>query len=370
MITNTLKNGPDNVYLNISMVHDSSYGSNPSPSSYIANKTQPLLNNAQDYYMAIIQFTIPLNQCPILICPVNTTLGNSNTTPLKVGIRDFSTGIYYERPLIWTPELINESVVVQNGGTQVITPYYYMYQYETLINMLNTALTLAFNDYNAMNVANPHFTHPCPFFVYDATTKLISLIAHQSWITATPLTQAIYVNNEMYNFLDSLPVKVYSNLVNPTVKDNVFTIKYNGINSYPTNTYPTVGTYIQMIQEYDQTYLWNSLRKVIITSGSLPVNKEQTPLFNNFNNDLSNSIPIIADFIVGSTSAGDSREIAYYSTTTYRLIDINSNLPLTKLQFEIFWLTTNNEIIPLQISNSQAITLKLGFFKKSLYNNI
>lgn len=370
MLTQNLKNSPDNVYFNISMVHSSSDGSNPSSSSYIANKTQPIINNPQDYYMTIIQFSIPLNQCPILICPVLTTLGNTNITPMKIGIRDFTANIIYEQPLIWVPELTYETPIVQTGSaSQNISPYYYMYEYETLINMFNTALNLAFIAYNAANPGNPHIAFPCPLFVYDANTQLISLIAHSSWTTTSPLNQVICVNNDSFNFLDAFPTTMHSKINDTYNYDNCFTIFYNGLNGFPTNNYPTAPTYIKMIQNYDQMHMWNSLRKLIITSGSLPINNEQSPILNDANPDQYNTIPIVADFLPNASVAGDTRETAFYSADQFRLIDLSSNMPLNKIQFEIFWADKQNNLLPLKISKFQEVTMKLCFVKKSLYNN-
>lgn len=368
---NTIRNGVDNQYVNISMVHNSSDGSNPSPALYIANKTQPIIGNCSDYYMAIVQFSIPLDQVPILICPVLTTPGNSNTTPLIIGIRDFTANVYYQQNLIWTPELTYENVVIQDGSpAQQVTPYYYMYNYETLINMFNTALNLAFIAYNTANPGNPHSAFQCPYFVYDGTTSLISLIAHSSWITAPILTQAIFTNNDSVNFLDSFSTQQYTRINDPTNFDNIYNIKYNGINGFGTPVvYPAIPTYLRIIQDYDTMFLWSSLRKIVITSASLPINFEQSPIFNNNNPDQYNTIPICADFIPANTKAGDSREIAFYTSTFYRLIDLSSDSPLQKIQFEIFWLDKQNILYPLKIGPFNEVTLKIVLSKKSLYNN-
>ena len=234
--------------------------------------------------------------------------------------------------------------------------------------MFNAALQLAFTAYDTANPGNPHTGLPCPYFVYDASTQLISLIAHQSWITASPLTQAIYMNNEGYNYLDSLPSKIYPNSILSNIEDNVLTVYYNGINGFPTNAYPTTPTYIRMLQDYSTLFLWASVRKIVITSGSLPITFEQSPLFNNDNPDQFNTIPIVADFLpnVGNT-AGESRQIAYYTSQFYRLIDLSGGFSLNKIQFEIFWADKQNNLYQLEISNYQEATLKVVFVHKDLY---
>ena len=83
------------------------------------------------------------------------------------------------------------------------------------------------------------------------------------------------------------------------------------------------------------------------------------------------SYPILTDFVPNiSAAAGESRSIAYYvPTSQYRLVDLISTNPLQKIDIRIFWEDRDGNLYPLEISIFQQASLKLGFFKKSLYNS-
>jgi hypothetical protein len=357
-----ITDSPDNIYYNVSMVNNSITFGNLA--NYTSNKTIPLLDNADDYYMSIVSFSIPLNYLPLMVCPIQTTLNNTLNTPLVIGIRDFNANITYAQNLIYIPTLTEFPAPVQNGSsTPIITPYYYIYNYETIINMMNSALTAS---YNIFKLANPGSPHLCPFFIYDATTTLVSLIADISWVNSL---QSIVCNIAMYNFLDSMPFKTYAPTIPNETTDVVLQIYNTGNNGYPTNTFPVNPAYVRMSMNYSTMFLWSSLKKLLITTNSLPINFEQAPVFNNLNPDQYNSTPILADFTPSISQAGDSREIAYYFATYYRLIDLKSSGPLNKINIQIYWQDTYNNIYPLYIPIFQEATIKFVFTKKDLYLN-
>lgn len=379
MFVSKIKESPDNIYFNVSMTHTSDTGSRASRAYYIANKTIPLLDNADDYYLAVVSFSIPMDTIPIMLMPIIPGSGLNNTTPMIIGIRDFTTGNVYLQNLIFIPSNTELPPVDQTTTFQIEDPYYEVYTYDILISMFNVALQKAFNAYNLANPGNPHIAFPCPFFKYNSATGLMSLIAHRSWIVpqdfnpinnvANPPTQLIIMNQRAYNFIDSMPIRSYS----PTIPNEGYDIGLQiidyGSNGFPTNTYPTPSTYIEMTTNYSTMFLWASLKKITIRSNSIPINYEQTPSFDNLNPDQYSTVPIVADFAPANTNPGDTREIAYYFANYLRLIDLNQAGPLNRINFQIFWQDNQNNLYPLFISYFQNATIKFVFTKKSLYKN-
>ena len=361
MLVNNLVDSPDNIYFNITMTNNSTI--TEELATYTATKTIPLVNNTTDYYLSVVSFSIPLDDVPITICPIVPNQGNPNLTPLIIGIRDFTGSTTYFQNLIYTPTLADQPIPAQTSTTPVITPYYYMYSYETLINMMNAALLVA---YNAFKVVNPGSTHLCPFFIYDASTTLISLIADNTW-NSTTSGQSVVCNRALYKFFDSIPFKTFSPTLPNAIGDICLQVYNMNNNGYPINTFPIVPAYYRMSTNYSTMFLWSSLKKLLITTNSLPINYEQAPTYNNQNPDQFNSIPILADFTPSISAAGDSREIAFYTSTIFRLIDLKASGPLNKLNFNILWQDTYNNTYPLFISPFQEVTLKFILTKKSLY---
>lgn len=379
--------GPDNIYYNVNLTFDPN-GPFFQPATYNANKTIAILNKSSDYYCSVIRFNIPLDYLPVTIMPIvpNTYVdpmnpGFPNLSTLSIGIRNYNTGISYEQPIIYSNPSGTSTAPIQDKPTQVITPYYYIYSYFKMIEFINTALAASFAAFAAANPADPRVTFggnpvPAPYFVYDPVTSLIRLITFKTWINnpeipPNPKTGVyIYINTELENFLDGFTF--FSERSSPSNLNFFFVIKNRGDNGYPVNTYPAVPDYLYSIQTYSTIGNWQSIKKIIITSASLPIVAESLPLIGNTNDDQSNFINILSDFLpqINSTILSNPRENAiYFPSSQYRLIDMISDIPLKKIQLSILWEDKDNNLYPVYLSQFSSLSLKLAFVKKSLYKN-
>lgn len=373
--------GPDNVYYNINIAYNPN-GEFFQPATYTANKTIPILNNPSDYYCSVIRFNIPLDTLPVTIMPIIPNQLNPNLSTLRIGIRNYNTGISYEEPIIYENPSTTMSAPVQNQPTQVITPYYYIYSYFKMINLINKALATAFASFAAANPADPRVIFmgnplPPPFFIYDPDASLIRLITFRTWI-ATPeippipkTSVYIYINTELITFLDAFTF--FSERSSPSNLNFFFIVQDRGDNGYPVNTFPTPSDYIYSIQTYSTIGNWQSIKKLVITTASLPIVSESLPLIGNGNDDQTNYVNILSDFLpqINNASMTNPRENAiYYPTSQYRLVDLISGIPLKKIQVSVLWLDKDNNLYPVFISQFSSLTMKLAFVKKSLYKNI
>ncbi len=363
------RKSPDNVYYDIVIYND---GTAPFiRATYDVNKTQPILGKASDYYLAVSRATIPLNTIPLLVCPIVPNQIDPNLTPLVIGIRDYTSGISYPQNVIFTPELTQEPLPVQNQPNQVISEYYYIYAYTTLIQMFNTALLDAFAAFSLAIPTPPQASFPCPFFIYNPDTQLMSLVAHKSWffdINSNPLTaNVIFTNSAAVNYLDGFQsIYVPTGVASPVFSfNNVFAIYNRNNNGYPTNVYPAVPDYVQMTQDYLTTKNWISLRKILITSTSLPCPGEDLPVPGQSQDEYT-SFPIISDFEVQLDGAGVNGDIMYYDPQIYRLVDMMYDASLNKINLRIYWGDKIGNIYPLTISAFNSVSVKLLFINKDL----
>lgn len=401
----------DNVYVNVVIDHpdptfaitinpnpplpDIIYTTNGDPvaSDYGVTKTEPILLDCSEYYCSVLRFTIPLDQVPLLICPIVPNQPNSNLTPLIIGIQygpDGVPGSYYSLNLTYFPTSFLPAPV-QNQPTQVITPYYFMYSYQNLVTMFNAALAITYVN-AGLAALFPGFL--APYFEFDPVTDLFSLIVPSFFTTLTApalFIPRIFINHESSTFLFSFVL--FSNIsnlssnINPFGNDFFFSIGPSISNQFypsgvtvPATTvppaFPATSLYYKFTQEYSIIEYWTSLRKIIIISNTIPVKNEYVPATNNVNNagisdqsGVNVSYPILTDFVPNiSSTAGDSRSIAYYvPSSQYRLVDLVSTNPLQKIDIRIFWQDRDGNLYPLLLSIFQQASLKLGFFKKSLY---
>ena len=371
----------DNLYLNVIM-----NGQTPTyqggttftnednvPAIYNATKTTPLLDKCSDYYCSIIRFTIPLNTIPLFIAPIVPNQANPNLTPLVFGI--FYNGGTFSTNVLWTPES-TDSPPLQNQPTQVITAYYYSFYYDHFINMANTALQTV---WVSSGLAALFPTLLSPYFLYDPETGLINLTVPACFVTLTAPAVAIpilFMNESSIRYYDAFPT-FYRGLNNANGRDfdidlpkvNVQKYVFHGTAANPNDpTIPSPVIYYRYLQDYEIIFIWSSLRRIIISTNTLPVVNEYVPAQDN--SGVNNSFPILTDFIPNINLPGESRSIAYYNPTSqYRLVDMISNTPLQKIDIKIFWEDTNNNLYPLDISTGQQASIKIAFLRKSLYKS-
>ncbi len=396
--------GPDNVYFNAIFPGPENtndfQGPQVAQAEFAITRTTSIIPNCSDYYCSVVRFAIPLNEIPILLIPILPgcdTYGPPfpaaprNITPFIVGVR--YNGVTYTQTIaandftgVGGPNL-SSNVVFQPSNFTVapvfqtsllvdkIDPAYLgIFNYTEFVEMINVALLAAFTAFAVANPAAPQALTAAPFFKYDQESQLFSLIAPSSWITtyaqAVPDPAGVArvcCNLELGQYFSGFrEIYVTDNTPIPANQIN-FLVENEGDNGYPTNTYPAVPAYLQMIQDYRIIANWNSLRKIVITTNTLPIQTEAIPT-GDATTGVSSNRPIITDFVPQLNEAGDTRSVAYYNPSAqYRLVDMNQGIPLQKIDLKIYWEDKDSNLYPLNIRKYDQASVKLGFFKKSLY---
>lgn len=200
-------------------------------------------------------------------------------------------------------------------------------------------------------------------YFYNPVTQLISLMVTKTFITSG---YNIVMNCLLKNYLSSFSFKTTSPSGNAPFN------LYQQILSPISFLDPVNGPYI-FSEEYISLSLWYDLRKIIVTTNSIPITFESTPTFNpnsntNGINGTANVTPIITDFIAVLESANDDGSVAVYQPTSqYRLVNMVGRVPLDRINLQFLWQDKQGNKFPIYISPNQTCTVKLGFFDKGLY---
>jgi len=355
-----MSNGSDNVYLNI-LIPNNIPSTNPFPQAiqavYDESLTQPVLADPSKYYASIIRFSMPLDTIPFFSFPLDRSQTNANLSQLLIGITnnvgvDFPAFVTYIPQNDYPPPVTTDPTFSYG---QSISPYYFIYSIQPFINMINTALLAA---YTASTVGGG-----APFYVYNPATQLIGLVVTAGFLATGA---KIYMNNYLKNYLDSFPF--YS-------KNSIQTGAYRYTHNLDTLPYgaPVGGPY-EFLEEYNSLDLWFDIRKIVVTSSSLPVIPEASPSFvpdaSYGTNGSANYSPIVTDFVISYNNINDvSSVLVYEPSPQYRLVNMSSQSPIQRLNFSFFWLSKNGTLYPVFLSPNNSITMKIGFFKKDLYKN-
>lgn len=393
-------NENDNVYLNIVFNHPfvtyptgptgQSYDETPSYAIYNVTKDLPIVDKASDYYCSVIRFTIPLDTIPIMIMPIIPNQGNNNLTPFRIGI--LYNGVYTSVNILYIQRHGYNTGPTQDQQVQVVTPYYFCYSYDVLISMINDSLQTAIIN-SGIQALFPGVR--LAWFSLNDSTNLINLYVHHVFTdypipTPAVSTPIIYINAALKVYLDGFDYNFYG-YNQPYGFEFAFILQSLTttapiINNVPTpdqayalyNIPVSPPVYYIFIQEYQAIQAWSSLRKILVTTNTIPIVKEfEPPNFNSkvintdgYSSGLVAGVPIITDFVPQINNIGESRSVAYYvPTSQYRLIDMISDNPIKKIDLNIYWQDKNGTIYPLDISVFEQASMKLAFIRKSLYKS-
>lgn len=368
----------DNLYYNVEFL-----GNNSVPNQqmiYDTTLNESIVDNSLDYYATIVNFAIPLTCVPIMIMPMLPNGGVTENSTLTITF--VVNGVARPTQIVkFVPEQLTKYKPIggqTNPNEMIITPYYYLYSYDSLINMLNTTLLSAFADQqSAFPLILQSTQGTAPMFVYNKESQLISLIVHRSY--ATNVTQAntvtIQINNDLLTYLEGFCFKKVERLTTFLETFSEFNIYTRNENYYqqatiPYPLIPAVGNqYIEMKQSYNNMAQWSDLKKIIIVSNSLPVAGESIQRGTNINN-VVNTQYVLSSFTPETSSAGEQRGVIYYNPSgQYRLLDIISDIDIRRIDITIYWEDFKNNWYVMDLFPNDNATVRLGFFKKDLYKS-
>lgn len=357
---------------------------------YYDQRQSDILKNPCDYFLSIIRFRLPASDIPVLL--FQTTIQQyfpAIPTSLSPNYGIYTFTLTYagapvpevQQPVIFVTQELQVPVPppVSISSPQQKTPYYYVYNYKHMVDMMNTCLTSIL----ATMFAGPPPFFP-PYFIYDPDTKLISLIAPRSQVQPGGLLH-IYCNFPMGNLIYAIKL-IHQPL--PIINGKEFEIPITltqdnlyfppGVTSPATTPPPSPGAsdYVKLQAEYVNYVEWDPLKKIVITT-SMPILQEGLSASNNFNSININSassayLSILTDFIPDTNGQPGliSTQFNYLPTAEYRLISFNSTKPLSEIKFDVYWSDYTNTLYPFFILPGGNVDIKFLFRKKTLSDGV
>ena len=324
--------------------------------------TVDFLKHQQDYNLTVTSFEL-YGVIPIMLFPIleNT---NPNINDSIYGVCISYDGNDYPQRVIYDPDnnYILPNAPVNNGGKQDFsTNYYNVYTFEKIAALINTALFIAYGNFNAVH-GGVHGTPP--WIIYDKGTGLFSLIAEFSYSLAGAakihfnvlLIQLFDNFRYVFNSYDESNFKACEFIIENKYNTNAYAIKGATIPAPPLNP-----DYLEMCQEYDTRYLFSNIKSIFFTSNSIQTRPEYLPFgqANSFNPNIKN---ILASFDILYESGKISwREVIYYIPFVYKWVNLVSNQSLNRLQLSINLLLFNGDVIPFYIPSNKMVNVKLLF---------
>jgi hypothetical protein len=387
---------PVHIYLDLDITNNDYSGTNP-PRQVVFNeiRNNPYVVSPNKYFFSVVRFELQTPTLPVFIPiispdPVNPL--NPNHTPYEFAI-SFRGSIQTGRV----------EYVPQNSGTptpppptktgQPIDPYYYCYTYQQFLNSINNAIGIA---WATINATTGQSQTPPPIFWYDETSSRIKLsaLALYSGTTAGPLwntgqgvnppanTASLWFNEPLYNLLSGFNFVDYGRPPkNPSSEPYQYRLKiYQQFENLKTNPLAVNNAqyYLIMTSEQIDIAVWNPIKALVFTSGLIPLlptltsqpkSLETSGSFSSYGNN-SNLATQMTDFEVPFSATNTYKQtVNYQPSGEYRLIDIQSDLPINSVQVSVFWKNLDGLLIPFYLDGGQSGNIKIMFRRKD-FNNI
>jgi len=375
---------PDMVYYDIVSTNFQSTSELDPFLRFNETRTNPVIENSGEYYMSIVRFSLDTYNLPNFICQIQPQQGDPNLSIYSVTLEyDDGFGGVTTAPqqyIDWVPQNKNLPVPIppsatSSGFQQNNTEYYYCYQFQYFLELINKA----FGDAMAaliVLVGAPLAIALQPILTWDVTTSKAILQAQEDYFNQSNVARVkIYMNPPLFALFNSFPSLNFGN-VGVTLGRNhqLLVADYQGINTIllPTNVVaPAVQTiYTQMFQEFSTIDTWTPVASIVFTSNTLPIisNQLSAPLiFNNGQTSTgignnANFAQIITDFQTNQQVFKPN--ILYTPTAEYRRIDMTGNTPLTNIDINVYWRDKLGQLIPFLLASGSTATIKFLFEKK------
>ncbi len=354
------QSGVDHIYVNLEAYNSTSQIIN---ADFNETFNQIVLQKPSDYELAIVRFSSPGTNIPIFI--FNQT-SNYYTVTLSDATGDYQKAV----------QLIREDYSDTPSAN-------FVFSYQNFVNMINVAFAGAYAD---LLVGNPATTALSPpFMFFDPTSLLIRIAYPRVGYSVQTLSAAgaaesvgvkVYMNVNLSGYFESFPakyygagltagkdvqLKVFDDGDNTLINNDPVAASANGVYKSYTNSNIPAGLYYMMEQEYSTLYLWNDFSSIVITSSTIPVNKEYLPKING----QINVQPILTDFQPNVNQGPDAKStLQYIPPGEYRMIDLISDTPLNQFQFSVYWTDHTQSLYPLQLSPTDYVSIKILFRRK------
>jgi hypothetical protein len=374
---------PDKLYFDIQIENLNNIDQVPTFLSFIETRNTPLLHTPEEYYMSVVRFTIDTPTLPVFTPSIQYNSTNRNLTIYSVTLtwtnpvapfQQFNQQTF----ITFSPQDLASPLPVPPSATanklqDNSTGYYYIYNYQYWVGLINQTFTACFNALNVQVVAAGLVlpTTHAPVMTFDTQNNIAIINCDLAgYNTAAANKINIFFNRPLYQLFSSFPVFIQPQ--NATLGKN-FLIQTDTFGNTNTVQFPfSAPTYtaIQVFQEYSTIVLWSPVKSMVFCSSTLPIIATQVSQPIEFvngnvvgsNGNNSNQSPIITDFVADELY---KPQLVYEPSAQYRLISLTGNRPIYTVDISVYWKDAFGVLQPFRLSAGSGASIKILFEKKA-----
>lgn len=380
-----IRYNPDHVYYDLVVRnYDSPNKDTEIPLTFTDTRDVPIINNADSYYLSIIRFSVDTfaDVIPILLFQIQNNQGDRDLGVYSITLEyeDAVGTITSTQPeyLEWRPQERNARVPpppsLTGTGFQQFGDYYYCYNFQYMINLINEALVRAMDKLKIL--VNPILNTVEPPFLVWNDNQTATMYARESHFNTDIFPQVrIFFNRPLYSLLSSLP-SIKFDITNPRKKYYQLIMKtYNGAKVVVLPNFG-IDKLIFSTQEYSTIEQWSPVSSILFTSSTLPIisNFLSNPTIyidgqpSNLSKTYNNFANIITD--ISSNELCYKPSVLYNPSAQYRYIDLQNDQPINQIDIQVFWRDTLGFVRPFYLAPNSSCSIKLLFRKKNLGDSL
>ena len=304
--------------------------------SYSSTNIGEILGQGNLYDVAVKKVRFPVSSIPLR----KRFLDNMYSLSMNVG----------NSVIGYTQFLLNADSY--NGTT-------YLYSYQNYCEMINAAFSRAFA---ALKIANPLLISTlAPYIKFNAVTQLFSIVFPNTYVTDNI---NIYFNNSLNWLFNYNSVRCTLDKYDPFPPS----ISYPPINDYQitlSGFYVQDSTYNYIQQNYSTTSNLTDFKSFVLQT-SMPIipNQHGTYLNDTIINNGAFSF-ILAEIEIAGVSQSGSIMWEANAIEWHHILESN---PLKKIEVQIFYTNTSDQIFPLPYEMNFSSSVELIF--RRIYNRV
>ena len=374
-----IESDADFQFFNCQINQNAGSGNLRTPASITINRSTPILNYMENFYVSVGRMTFPALTVPLMVAPL--VVGSNYATgqmiySFNLIYKTFSSGQVF---VTWQPSVLTASPgtgLVQQS-LQSLNPYYYVYTVNRFCDMMNAALDTAFTALGVASGGTLPLGAVAPLFYWSVELQSIVLYVKNSYDTVNAAFP-IYIcfNNQLAPLLNGFEFNHVADN-EPNGLDNQFVIIAGKDNIDPADiTFLDIKPFA-----FDLSY-WTIVNGFQVTT-SMPVNYENIQPINydygmpstlsiaaTQNTNPNPASNILTDFVPDWQNPQNFNALFIYNKTDqWRYAVFSSSGPLSTFTLNLFWTDIAGNQIPLYLNPGTTASLKIGFFKKSLLNS-
>lgn len=313
--------------------------------TFYDSRSEPIIDRPSSYKLAVVKFNVRVEEIPMF---------NIAQTNFVFYFWYQPDNIVITQPLLLTSGLVYNQVAFTEmpGG-------------------LNDSLAAGFSalksSYNLIHgpgsweadASKPQFP---PAFQFSTSSHLFSLYFDKRWQS---LSLFLYFSIEFYKLISGIAVDQLA----PTPPPSIPSSSGGPIALYTTFTSDNIVSisgvdYLFMTQIYDTTSTWYTISRLVITSNTLGIRPTYISTLGGETNNIQ--LHILVDHYFDTDNSPDKNpSVTYGSNVSAPLqwIDIFADSPLTKIDLQVWYLTENNTLTPLNVLPGDSFSITLLFAK-------